>query len=346
MSAPLLVVAHEASRTGSPKVLLDLLTHAAPRLGAPIAVRLLAEGALGPELRALATADHVGAVPAAVLVNSAYAADEVAAVAPGTPAVAYVHEEDEALAVLPSSCAEALRTRFTRVLCVSERSRADLVAMGVDAERVAVLPPAVHPPTPAEATDVGAVLAEAGVDPGRPLLLGCGEAAWRKGPDLFVDVARRIADEVDAGFAWIGRRPRSFGRVLDNDTRAVGLEGRLRWIGEVEEVWPWFAGSTLVLMTSREDPQPLVPLEAAAAGTATAGFEVGGVAELAACGAASAVPYPDTTALAALAVGLIGDEPARRALAASAAALLVERTTEAVGDRFVGELLSVLGAAR
>ena len=68
---PLLVVAHEATRTGSVAVLLEVLRRVRGRLGRPVAVRLLASGPHADELRGLADIDEMGADPAVVLLNSA-----------------------------------------------------------------------------------------------------------------------------------------------------------------------------------------------------------------------------------------------------------------------------------
>lgn len=341
---PILVIAHEATRTGGPRVLLDLLTWSRDRLPAPLAVQLLADGPLAPELRALATTGHIGVTPALALANGAAAAAELLRIDPDVPAVAYVHEEGDALAVLPKDGVEALVDRCDRVLCVSRRSRDDLVRLGVATDRLVIVPPAVRSGDDVSAPDPDEVAEHLGLDPARPLVAGCGEAGWRKGADLFIDVARRVAaSHPDVQFAWAGRRPRAFARILDNDTRAAGLADRLHWLGELDDAMAFLATARLVVMPSREDPQPLVPLEAAGWGTATAGFDIGGVGELAARGAAVAVPYPDTVALAR-AVGDLLADPQRSAAVAAAAADVRdrERRLEVVGEQFLSELVEAM----
>lgn len=211
MTRPLLVIAHEATLTGSPRVLLELLRFAAPRLDVPVAVRLMAAGPLAGELRAVATAPDGGAPPVAVVVNGALAAAELTRWGPDVAGAVYVHEEGEALAVLGDAATEAI-VAADRVLCVSTRSADALVAMGVAPERIAVLPPVVvaagAPPDDAGA----AIRAECGVAVGGRLVVGCGEAGWRKGADLFVQVVRRLAaDDPSVRAAWVGRRGRWFG---------------------------------------------------------------------------------------------------------------------------------------
>lgn len=335
MTGPLLVIAHEATRTGSPRVLAELLSYLAPRLTIPLSIELLAEGPLASELRSHASIDaSLDDTPVAVMVNSAAAAGAVLRFGEGMPALAYVHEQGEALEVLPEDCRKALCTRFLRVLCVSDEAAADVVRLGVPVDRVAVLPP-VTASVPAQAISDGHASST-------PLVIGCGEAGWRKGADLFVDVARRIGEQRPACFEWAGRRPRAFARVLDNDTAAVGCSDRLTWLGELGDLSELYRRADLLVMTSREDPRPLVPLEAAGYGVATAAFAVGGLHYLAERGAVATVPYPDTTALAELVADLLDDGERRHELARTAAEVASrEHSIAVVGPRFVDEVTSL-----
>lgn len=340
MSArPLLVVAHEASRTGAPRVLVDLLVQIRPTLARPVVVRTLAGGALETELMALA--DHAAATepPEVALLNGAAAADVAFTLAEDVHVVAYVHEQGEALAVLPRSCVRALTQRCDRVLCVSSAARDDLIAMGVPPPRLVLLPPAVSGIRPADPGVVDAFLERHDLDPEQPLVIGCGDASWRKGPDLFVDTAVRLRRRRSVQFVWAGRRLRSFARQLDHDTSISGLDAHLRWIGEVDEVATLFSAADLLLMTSREDPQPLAPLEAAGCDLATAGFAIGGLVDLAADGAAAVVDYPDTVALADLADALL-DDTARRAGLVARAVQRTERLHDVarLGEHLLAEL--------
>jgi glycosyltransferase involved in cell wall biosynthesis len=127
--------------------------------------------------------------------------------------------------------------------------------------------------------------------------------------------------------------------VLDNDVAAAGLGSRVRWAGEVAEARTFLAAADLVFMPSREDPQPLVPLEAAVVGTPSVGFAVGGLDRLAHNGAMVVVPYPDTVALAAAVDDLLAD-PARRDQVAQVAADLVRERhdVDVLARRFAEEL--------
>jgi len=337
MSQRLLIVAHEATRTGSPRVLLELMRRVVPHHDGPVAVRLLADGPLSEELRALGTTSSVGFQPHLALLNSAPSAAVALELSDDAVVVAYIHEEGDALRVLPEDAIRGLVERCDAVWCVSEAGRADLVAMGVPEDRLAVIPPSVVIPTEPPAPDPDEIRSMLGISRDRRLVAGCGEASWRKGADLFVDAARR--SDSDALWIWVGRRPRAFGRVLDNDVVAGGIDSKVRWIGEVADARPYLAAADLVVMPSREDPQPLVPLEAAVVGTATVGFSLGGLAKLAELQAMEVVEYPDTVALAALVDAVLVDPDRCTQLAATALATVrAHHDVDRIAERVAAEL--------
>lgn len=348
MSPRLHVVLHEATRTGAPRVLLEQLRHLKATTGTEVAVELLVGGELADELLALddgidpATAD-------VVVVNSAVAAGRLADLPTGVPSVLYVHEDGATVAALDAAGRDAV-TRYDRVLCVSDAILGQLADLGVPRDRLAVLPPVVVAGTAPSADAVAtARSAMGGVDdPGQRLVLGCGEGGWRKGADLFVAVAHQVvAAGAPVRFAWVGRRPPAFARLLDHDVARAGLGDRVRWLGEVADVRTHLAAADLLLLTSRHDPQPLVAIEAALAGTPSAGFAVGGVAELAADGGASVVPYPDVPGLGALVTELL-DHPAAgdRLVAGAIDRWRRRQAIEVVGPRFVATIEGLLGAVR
>lgn len=335
----LLVVAHEGFRNGATRVLAGLLPLIAEEVGVPVQVRVLTEGPMAAELRAASTA--VGpAEPSAVLVNSALAAGVLVELPEALPSLVYVHEEGEALASLPPEAVEGLVARAGRVLCVSERSRAQLERLGVATARIGRVPPVILAEPP-EAAAVAAARARAGAETGAALVVGCGEATWRKGTDLFVQLVRAVEGPVR--FAWVGRRTRAFAKLLDCDTELTGVGDRLRWVGEVDDAVAFLGAADLFVLTSREDPQPLVPLEAAVAGTATVGFAGTGLDDLAERGAARTVPYPDVAALAAAVADALADEPARDALVAASRTLVArERSWEALAPTLVAEVQALV----
>lgn len=340
-AGPFLIICHEATRTGASKVVVDLLEAARPKLPHPLAVRLLAGGPLAARVESLADVEEQGQVPRGVFVNSALAVGELASVA-DAPTLVWVHEEADALAGLPPPAVQALtEDRVKLVFCVSETSRRALEALGVPPERITLLPPVVPRPTTPTSTAQAQARASVGATDIR-LVIGCGEASWRKGVDHFIEVARRLTDHTDIRFAWVGRRPRGFARQLDHDRDRLDRRELVHWVGEVADPSPFLATADLLLMTSREDPQPLVPLESAHLGTATLAFHIGGLGQLAAGGAAASVVYPDTGGLTDRLVGLLDDEAERSIIVKAAAARARAQLPEKIVPRFVDAVRSVL----
>jgi glycosyltransferase involved in cell wall biosynthesis/ubiquinone/menaquinone biosynthesis C-methylase UbiE len=110
-------------------------------------------------------------------------------------------------------------------------------------------------------------------------VFGCGTTDWRKGPDLFIEVARRViaAGSRDVQFYWIGGSTEISERdKLDAKIHDLNLEDYVSFLGEVPEPREYFLAGDLFLLTSREDPFPLVALEAADCGLPVVCFDRAG----------------------------------------------------------------------
>lgn len=338
----ILVIAPHATRTGSTKVLIELLSRLPIDLASRLAVRTLTGGPWLQRLEALGGAPS-GLPPAAVLINSALAAGEVPAVSTGIPAAVYVHETGDVLANLSRPTIDGLR-RARLVLCVSVAVQEAVVATGVARTSTVVLPPVLSVGEVDERSRVDA-RQRLGVGPGQRLVLGCGEASLRKGTDLFVELAGYLASRAEVRFAWVGRRLRPFDRRLDLEVALAGVEDRLTWAGEADDAGPYLAAADVLVMSSRDDPQPLVPLEAAMVGTPTAALERDGLAQLGIEGAALTAPFPDVPALAERVTTLL-DDPGTVAQVVLAARSRVETTQspDVVVPVFVESLRSLLSS--
>lgn len=152
---------------------------------------------------------------------------------------------------------------------------------------------------------------------------GSGTTDWRKSPDLFIQLARDVKaalKETEVHFVWVGGDASGpeFG-MLWHDVRRLKLEDCVHFTGHRENPRDYFAAFDLFALTSREDPYPLVVLEAAALGLPILGFEQsGGIGEFIENDAGFLAPYLDTKAMAKHAVELLTNENLRRALGARA----------------------------
>jgi glycosyltransferase involved in cell wall biosynthesis len=131
------------------------------------------------------------------------------------------------------------------------------------------------------------------------IIFGCGTTDWRKGPDLFIEVAdhSKTLGLENAYFLWIGV---DTGEVqeLEAKVRRLGLEDRVRFLGEAQDARNYFAAGDLFLLTSREDPFPLVCLEAADCGLPIICFDkAGGMPDFVQDDAGYVVPFEDTKAM-------------------------------------------------
>ena len=172
---------------------------------------------------------------------------------------------------------------------------------------------------------------------------GCGTMDWRKGIDLFIQVAHRVAKQPECGdihFCWIGSPvSQTSGVELQYEVELHSLGRRLFLLGEVPETAPIMAELDVFLLPSREDPFPLVMLEAARQGLPIVCFEgSGGATEFVDATTGVVVPMLAVEAMAR-AVTDLREAPARReALGRQAHEKSLAYTTERMG----GEVLRVL----
>jgi glycosyltransferase involved in cell wall biosynthesis len=142
---------------------------------------------------------------------------------------------------------------------------------------------------------------ELGIPPNAFVVGGCGTIEWRKGVDLFMHIARRIiAKNQDVYFVWVGgKSPHSdleYNQV-QHDFERLNLENRLVFTGVQKNPLRIFAAMDLFALTSREDPFPLVCLEAASLGKPIICFEdAGGMPEFVEEDAGATVAYGDVNA--------------------------------------------------
>ena len=141
-----------------------------------------------------------------------------------------------------------------------------------------------------------------------------GSLIWRKGPDLFLQVARRVCGDqagASAHFVWLGgdleRDP--IVQELRADLQKAGLQGRVHFLGSRPDPLNYIDLFDIFTLTSREDPYPLVVLEAAAMGKPIVCFEAaGGAPEFVGDDAGFVVPYLDTETMALRVLELLGSE--------------------------------------
>lgn len=130
------------------------------------------------------------------------------------------------------------------------------------------------------------------------IVCGSGTIGWRKGTDIFVQLLKNIHKKSKKSkpyFIWIGDKP-SEQRAYDllYDVKKAKLNQYFRLIGHQRNPLPFYSLCDVFAMVSREDPFPLVCLEAASVGKPIICFaDAGGTEEFIGPDAGFIVPYLD-----------------------------------------------------
>ncbi|MEI7675363.1 MAG: glycosyltransferase family 4 protein [Bacteroidales bacterium] len=136
--------------------------------------------------------------------------------------------------------------------------------------------------------------------PKNSIIVGAsGAENWRKGKDWFIPLAIDVLSrgiEKNIHFVWIGG---DLNYELKNDLEKSGISDKIHFISHLPNANQYFHEFAVFAMLSREDPFPVVNLEAAGLGVPIVCFEkAGGTPELVGEGCGFAVPYANINAFA------------------------------------------------
>lgn len=257
-------------------------------------------------------------------------------------AIAHIHELESALRwSLRPEDQQALEHRIDHVVAAADCVAANLTARHrVSPDRVTRVYEFIDtarvlaPPH----QDRDAIRAELGLGDDAFVIGGSGFADWRKGIDLFVQLANDVVrrGRSDVHFVWVGDRPGGAeADQLDFDLDRTGLRDRVHMVGLKAHSFDWYRAFDVFALTSREDPYPLVGLETALLEVPMVCFDdAGGMTELVTRSPSEGtgetgvvVPYVDVEAMAEAALALL-DDPDRRAAMGQQAARIVHRDHE------------------
>lgn len=133
------------------------------------------------------------------------------------------------------------------------------------------------------------------------IVLGCGTLDLRKGIDHFARIAIESMQKNKSNrpihFVWMGdgpRWPHSAYHYVQIDLKHTQTVGNVHFIGEREYVEPYFVGADMFLLSSRVDPFPCVIHEAMASRLPIMTFDSsGGAGQAIADGGGFVIPYGD-----------------------------------------------------
>lgn len=322
-----LFVSHEATRTGAPKIILNILKHFAKNCDIQCETILQAGGHLASEFEAHSetldcfnmTKDQSEEInkrvaqfvdrekdnpPVLAICNSMesrFIAKEIAG--KDIPVIMLVHE-------LPSSYSEedyqSVYETATKVIFPAHhvREAAD-EKTPVPVAKSIVLSQGLLNPEFGKGTSRDIAYSQIRNELNLPeksfIVLGCGTLDLRKGIDHYAAIARRVTElnrsTTPIHFVWVGEGPRwthSTYHYVQLDLNKSRARDHVHFIGERANVEPYFMGADTFLMSSRVDPFPCVIHEAMASSLPVITFDqAGGAPEAIDNGAGFVVPYAD-----------------------------------------------------
>lgn len=131
---------------------------------------------------------------------------------------------------------------------------------------------------------------------------GAGNVDWRKGYDFFIQVAYIVKSKLPESkidWVWVGKIDTNQRKIIAGDIQKSGLLDKVYFVGELEDPHHHFSEFNIFLLPSREDPFPLVAIEAAMMKIPIICFEgASGTAEILIKGGGEVVPYMDVNEMA------------------------------------------------
>lgn len=148
--------------------------------------------------------------------------------------------------------------------------------LGILESKIAILPPIVE----LKEGKVGgnkSIRDSLGIPSDSPIVFGCGLAEWRKGPDVFLDVAKALIVKMPTvHFIWLGLLENAYSKELLASKEVWDDEHQVHLLPVCSDSRPYFESMDVFFLSSREDPFPLVMLEAAHAGKPIVGVRASG----------------------------------------------------------------------
>jgi glycosyltransferase involved in cell wall biosynthesis len=167
------------------------------------------------------------------------------------------------------------------VVAVSEDLREKLVALGVGADKIHVVPRGVDT-TRFRPGDRAEARRRLGIAPGAPMLLWVGRIHRVKGLDVLIDACARLrSGNVPFHVYLVGEGPER--EALRAQAAAAGLGDAVSFVGPVAhaDLPDWYRAADVTVLPSRSEGVPNVLRESLACGTPFVASRVGGVSELA-----------------------------------------------------------------
>lgn len=121
----------------------------------------------------------------------------------------------------------------------------------------------------ADEKTVAQIVEEFAIPPNKKVVLNVGTPEYRKGFDIFVNIAVQCAHMDEVFFVWVGGSDKTIISKKNNITNMICVD----YISDNMKLAALFQYSYIFLLTSREDPFPSVILQALYTGTPVIAFD-------------------------------------------------------------------------
>lgn len=355
----ILLITHETSRTGAPRV-AAVVARGLLQDGHDLHVEARSRGPLLPEFESIAptnleflfrvrrrlrkirgagllaflldSAQALGAIlrwrPDLVYVNSTAAAVYVRpALWLRRRVILHVHESGEVASEFLAQARLSSLPQGVEVVACSPSVKSALTSMlpGI-ADRVHMI---ASVPDDAIVLELGGQIADWDVANDDLVVGGCGAVEQRKGVDLWMEAACRVrSHRPEVRFVWIG----------DGDPPEGADAAGVEFIGPRANPYPYIRRFDVFTLPSRDDPFPLVVLEAMLLARPVVAFDVGGVSQQ--VGEAGIIAAAADVDAFARAIGfLLRDADERRRIGEAARQRAVDHFSTAAFLRSISELV-------
>lgn len=139
-----------------------------------------------------------------------------------------------------------------------------------------------------------------------------GTVFWRKGYEYFIQVARYLSShypKINVDFIWVGKINDIEKLIINEDLKKLNLTNTVKFVGQQLDPFSYFQQFDIFLMTSKEDPFPLVCIEVGMLGKPIICFDKAtGTQEMLENGGGKVVPYLDIEQMAETVVEYYNNE--------------------------------------
>jgi glycosyltransferase involved in cell wall biosynthesis len=312
----ILFVSHDASRTGAPLMLLNLLRWSHQYRGTPFRILVGSSGELLSDFEELAQVDlfepdrdllfrglrrlrlhrwyksrHLARLReklihsniGLVYANSVASAKMVEFLTfLNCPVICHVHELEWSIKNLGKDTIKCLEKSASRYIVVSPSLRTNLVKThGISSDKIELVTGFIPDPRDAgEEVEESRerIRQELGIPKGTKIVCACGSIEPRKGTDLFLQVAcHTVLNYPSLPVHFVWvGGSRDKVKSMRAQVAASPVRDIIHFVGEKDEATPYFSASDVFLLTSREEALPLVMLEAALCHKPTVCFDGSG----------------------------------------------------------------------